>query len=65
LAVDRNSKITKNDINKILIYCQNLQVIFWQLIESSNTSILGFKKVLINCQNPQVLFWQLIKCTVG
>ena len=35
-------KITKNEINKILINCQNLQVIFWQLIKSSNNGILGF-----------------------
>jgi hypothetical protein len=42
LAVDQNFKITKNDINNISINCQNLQVIFWQLIKSSNNGILGF-----------------------
>jgi hypothetical protein len=34
LAVDQNFKITKNDINKILINCQKRTDGFWQLIET-------------------------------
>jgi hypothetical protein len=30
---------------KLLINCQNLQVIFWHLIESSNNGILGIIKI--------------------
>jgi hypothetical protein len=40
LAVDQKFKITQNDIIKISINCQNLQVIFWQLIEASNNGNL-------------------------
>jgi hypothetical protein len=39
----------------------NPSVLFWQLIESSNNGILGFKKVLINCQKRTGGFWQLIE----
>ena len=34
LAVDRNFKITKNDINKIWINCQKRTDGFWQLIKT-------------------------------
>jgi hypothetical protein len=60
LAADRNFKITQNDIIKISINCQNLPVIFLQLIKTSNNGILGFFKVLINWID-QVKFDQLTK----
>jgi hypothetical protein len=42
LAVDQNFNNVILSYFKLLINCQNLQVIFWQLIESSNNGILGF-----------------------
>jgi hypothetical protein len=64
-SVDRNFKITQNDINKILINCQKRTDGFWQLIEIFINVILSYFKILINCQNLSVHFGQLIKCTVG
>ena len=55
------SKLLLMSYFKLLINCQNLQVIFWHLIESSNNGILGFLKLSMNCQKRTYGFWQLIK----
>ena len=52
LAVDRNFKITKNDINKILINCQKRTDGFWQLIETFLKPKIPLLELSINCQNP-------------
>jgi hypothetical protein len=48
LAVDQNFKITQNDINKILINCQNPSVLFWQLIETFLKPKIPLLEILIN-----------------
>ncbi len=72
-AVDQNFKITQNDIIKISINCQNLQVIFWQLIEFLDQlkSVKNFgqliMKVSIQLKNDnfdQVNFGQMIPCVL-
>jgi hypothetical protein len=42
LALDRNFLKPKIPLLELLINCQNLQVIFWQLIKCFNNGILGF-----------------------
>ncbi len=63
-SVDRNFLIIwafdRNFYFFILVSWSNYLTCF-QLIDSSNNGILGFKKDSINCQNPSVLFCQLIK----
>jgi len=56
-------KIFNNELIHILSFDQIFET--FQLIESFNNGILGFKKVLINCQNPFVLFWQLIESFIN
>jgi hypothetical protein len=65
LAVDRNFKITKNDINKISINCQKRTDRLWQLIETFLKPKIPLLELLINCQKRTDEFWQLIECTVG
>jgi hypothetical protein len=65
LAVDRNLKITKNDINKILINCQKRTDGFWQLIKTFLKPKIQLLELSINCQKRTDGFWHLIKCTVG
>jgi hypothetical protein len=65
LAVDQNFKITKNDINKILINCQKRTDGFWQLIENFLKPKIPFLELSINCQKRTDGFWHLIECTVG
>ncbi len=71
MAVDRKFKITQNDIIKISSNCQNLQVIFWQLIEFLD-QVKSLKKIwsteyenfdqLKNDNFNQVNFGQTIHC---
>ncbi len=44
MALDQNFLKAKIPLLELSINCQNLQDIFWQLIESSNNGILGIIK---------------------
>jgi hypothetical protein len=61
LAVDQNFKITKNDINKILINCQKRTNGFWQLIETFLKPKIPLLELSINCQKRTDGFWHLIE----
>jgi len=65
LAVDQNFKITKNDINKILINCQKRTDGFWQLIKTFLKPKIPLLELSIKCQKRTYRFWHLIECTVG